>query len=217
MLLKESSNDGVFIAGSSTTHIVSMSEFLITASTAFGLIALAELGDKTQLVCITLAARHPPMPVLLGAALAFALLNGLAVLFGASIAAWLPEWLTAAGVAILFGVFGWWLWREADAATVEVAEQSGRSALLSTFSLIFVAELGDKTQLAVVGLASSQAMLPVWFGGTLGLVAISALGVLAGHTVLRRLPARLLHRVGGTLFLLLAALAGWRVVAGLAG
>lgn len=217
MLLKESSNDGVCIAGSSTTHIVSMSEFLITASTAFGLIALAELGDKTQLVCMTLAARHPPMPVLLGAALAFALLNGLAVLFGASIAAWLPEWLTAAGVAILFGVFGWWLWREADAARVEVAEQSGRSALLSTFSLIFVAELGDKTQLAVVGLASSQAMLPVWVGGTLGLVAISALGVLAGHTVLRRLPARLLHRVGGTLFLLLAALAGWRVVAGLAG
>lgn len=194
-----------------------MSEFFITASTAFGLIALAELGDKTQLVCMTLAARHPPMPVLLGAALAFALLNGLAVLFGASIAAWLPEWLTAAGVAILFGVFGWWLWREADAATVEVAEQSGRSALLSTFGLIFVAELGDKTQLAVVGLASSQAMLPVWVGGTLGLVAISALGVLAGHTMLRRLPARLLHRVGGTLFLLLAALAGWRVVAGLAG
>jgi putative Ca2+/H+ antiporter (TMEM165/GDT1 family) len=194
-----------------------MSEFFITASTAFGLIALAELGDKTQLVCMTLAARHPPMPVLLGAALAFALLNGLAVLFGASIAAWLPEWLTAAGVAILFGVFGWWLWREADAATVEVAEHSGRSALLSTFGLIFVAELGDKTQLAVVGLASSQAMLPVWVGGTLGLVAISALGVLAGHTMLRRLPARLLHRVGGTLFLLLAALAGWRVVAGLAG
>ena len=70
-----------------------MSDFLITASTAFGLVALAELGDKTQLVCMTLAARHPPVPVLLGAIIAFAILNLLAVLFGAAAAAWLPQWL----------------------------------------------------------------------------------------------------------------------------
>ncbi len=193
------------------------SAFVITTFTAFGLIALAELGDKTQLVCMTLAARHPPAPVLIGAVLAFAVLNFLAVLFGASVAAWAPEWVTAAVVAVLFAVFGWRAWREADAETVEVEEKSSRSVLLSTFALIFLAELGDKTQLAVAGLASTQAALPVWVGGTLGLAATSALGVLAGRTMLRRLPMHLLHRISGALFLLLAAVAGWRAFATLPG
>ncbi len=194
-----------------------MDTFFITASTAFGLVALAEVGDKTQLVCMTLAARHPPAPVLIGAVLAFALLNVLAVLFGASVAAWLPGWITAAIVAVLFAVFGWRSWREGDAETVDVVEKSGRSVLLSTFALIFLAELGDKTQLAVAGLASTQAALPVWIGGTLGLAATSALGVLAGSTVLKRLPMRLLHRASGILFLLLAVAAGWQALALLSG
>jgi putative Ca2+/H+ antiporter (TMEM165/GDT1 family) len=190
-----------------------MNEFLITASTAFGLIALAELGDKTQLVCMILATRHPYGPVLLGAVLAFAVLNGLGVLFGATLAAWLPEWVTAAVVAILFAAFGVKTLYQVGAETVEVEEPSNRGVLFSTFVLIFVAELGDKTQLAVAGLASTQAAFPVWVGGTLGLAAISALGVLAGRTVLQRLPLPLLHAVSGALFLLLAVLGGWRAVA----
>jgi len=52
-----------------------MSDFFVTASTTLGLVALAELGDKTQLVCMILATRHPPAPVLLGAVAAFAVLN----------------------------------------------------------------------------------------------------------------------------------------------
>ena len=194
-----------------------MNEFFITTATAFGLIGLAELGDKTQLVCMTLAARHPPMPVLSGAVLAFVVLNLLAVVFGASVAAWLPEWVTATVVAILFAAFGVKALRDAGAETVEVEEKSGRGVLLSTFGLIFLAELGDKTQLAVAGLASTQPALPVWVGGTLGLAAVSALGVLAGRTVLQRLPMRLLHQVSGALFLLLAMLAGWQAATALTG
>ncbi|MDG4594716.1 MAG: TMEM165/GDT1 family protein [Candidatus Contendobacter sp.] len=193
-----------------------MDEFFVTAFTTLGLVALAELGDKTQLVCMTLAARHPPLPVLSGAVLAFALLNLLAVLFGASVAAWLPEWLTATIVAVLFAVFGVTALRAAGAETDEVKEKSGRSVLLSTFVLIFLAELGDKTQLAVAGLASTQAATPVWVGGTLGLAAVSALGVLAGRAVLQRLPLSLLHRISGVLFLVLAVLAGGRTIAVLA-
>lgn len=178
---------------------------------------MAELGDKTQLVCMTLAARHPAPPVLLGAVLAFAVLNLLAVIFGAVAAAWLPEWLVAAGVAVLFAAFGIHALREAGAETVAVEERDGRGILVSTFALIFLAELGDKTQLAVAGLAGTQDALAVWVGGTLALALTSALGVLAGQTLLRRLPLRLLHLVGGALFLLLAALAGWRTFAALAG
>ena len=194
-----------------------MSDFWVTVSTTLGLVALAELGDKTQLVCMTLAARHPAPPVLLGAVLAFAVLNLLAVIFGAAIAAWLPEWLVAALVAVLFAAFGIHALREAGAETVAVEERDGRGILVSTFALIFLAELGDKTQLAVAGLAGTQDALAVWVGGTLALALTSALGVLAGQTLLRRLPLRLLHLVGGALFLLLAVLAGWRAFAALAG
>lgn len=194
-----------------------MSDFLVTVSTTLGLVALAELGDKTQLVCMTLAARHPASPVLFGAVLAFAVLNLLAVGFGAVAAAWLPEWLVAAGVAALFAAFGLHALREAGAETVAVEERDGRGILVSTFALIFLAELGDKTQLAVAGLAGTQDALAVWVGGTLALALTSALGVLAGQTLLRRLPRRLLHLVGGALFLSLAALAGWRAFAALAG
>jgi putative Ca2+/H+ antiporter (TMEM165/GDT1 family) len=194
-----------------------MSEFLVTASTTLGLVALAELGDKTQLVCMTLAARHPAPPVLLGAVLAFAVLNLLAVVFGAAVAIWLPEWLVAALVAVLFAAFGVHALRAAGAEAVKVEERDGRSVLLSTFVLIFLAELGDKTQLAVAGLAGTQDPLAVWVGGTLALALTSALGVLAGQTLLRRLPLHLLHLVSGALFLLLAAVAGWRAVTALAG
>lgn len=187
-----------------------MNDFLVTVSTTLGLVALAELGDKTQLVCMTLAARHPPMPVLLGAISAFALLNLLAVLFGAAVAAWLPQWLVAGAVAVLFAIFGWRAFREASEAMAEIHQSNGRSVFLSAFALIFLAELGDKTQLAVAGLAGTAAAWPVWIGGTLALAATSALGVWAGQTVLRRLPMRLLHRLSGALFLLLAVVAGWR-------
>lgn len=192
-----------------------MTEFLVTTSTTLGLVALAELGDKTQFVCMTLAARHPAPPVLLGAVLAFAVLNLLAVLFGAAAAVWLPEWLVAAVVAVLFAAFGLHALRDAAAETAEVQERDGRGVLLSTFALIFLAELGDKTQLAVAGLAGTHAALPVWIGGTLALTLTSALGVLAGQTLLRRLPIHLLHRICGGLFLVLAAVAGWRAFAAL--
>ena len=107
--------------------------------------------------------------------------------------------------------------REAGEETVDVRERSGRSVFVSAFALIFLAELGDKTQLAVAGLASTQAVLPVWVGGTLALAFTSALGVWAGQTLLRRLPVHVLHRVSGILFLALAALAAWRAISAFPG
>ena len=72
--------------------------FSVTIS-SFTLISLAEIGDKSQLVCMALAARHRHWPVILGATMAFLALNTLAVLFGAGVAAWVPERLTAGVVA----------------------------------------------------------------------------------------------------------------------
>ena len=189
-------------------------ESLSAALSTFTLIALAEIGDKSQLVCMTLAARHRHWPVLLGAVVAFSVLNVLAVLFGAAVATWVPEAVMAGIVAVLFAVFGIQSLRsEAGDESEEVEEKPGHGIFVTTLLLLLVAEFGDKTQIAVAGLAGSLAPIPVWVGATLALVMVSALGVWAGRTLLQRLPMHWLHRLAGGIFLLFAALAAWRALA----
>jgi len=185
-------------------------EFLSTVASTFTLIGLAEIGDKSQLVCVALAARHRHWPVLCGATLAFVVLNALAVVFGAGVAVWVPEKIAAAIVAVLFAVFGIHFLRAVDDDDEEVVTSTGRSIFITALLLIFVAEFGDKTQIAVAGLAVSLPPLPVWVGASIALATVSGLGVWAGRTFLQRLPVHLLHRISGGLFLVFAAFAGWR-------
>ena len=189
-------------------------EALSVFVSSFSLIALAEIGDKSQLVCMTLAARHRHWPVLLGAAAAFVVLNILAVSFGAAVAAWVPERVTAGLVAILFGAFGIHALRiQEDDESEMLVERSGHGIFFTTMLLILVAEFGDKTQIAVAGLAGSMDPYMVWLGATSALIMVSALGIWAGRTVLQRLPLVWLHRVSGVVFILFALLAAWRVFA----
>ncbi len=186
-------------------------EFSAAAATSFALIAAAEIGDKSQLVCMTLASRHRPLPVMLGALAAFALLNTLAVVFGVAIASWLPEWVVSAVVALLFFAFGVHALRAtADDEDEEVEEKSGHGIFLTTFLLLTVAEFGDKTQLAVVAMSSTHVPAGVWLGATLALAATSALGILAGRTILQRIPLQLLHRISGAFFVALAVFAAYQ-------
>ncbi len=192
-----------------------ITEISATAATSFALIAAAEIGDKSQLVCMTLASRHRAMPIMLGAVAAFAFLNTLAVVFGVAIASWLPEHIVAAIVAFLFAAFGIHSLRvKEDDDEEEIKEKSGHGIFFTTFLLITVAEFGDKTQLAVVALSSTAAPIAVWFGSTAALASTSALGILAGRTILQKVPLVLLHKISGTIFLLLAVFAGYRAYVG---
>lgn len=186
--------------------------FWATIST-FAVIFLAELGDKSQLVCMTLAARHRRVPVLVGAVAAFVLLNGLAVVFGVGLAKWIPERILAIAVAILFAVFGMLalLAREEDPDASPAAWSRG-GIVAATFSMIVLAEMGDKTQIAVAGLAATLAPIAVWLGATLALVATSALGVWIGSRLLQVMPLHRLHQLSGVLFLALAGLALTRAI-----
>jgi len=189
-------------------------EVFSVSLSSFVLVALAEMGDKSQLVCMTLAARHRHWPVILGASVAFLVLNTLAVLFGAGVAAWVPEQVMAGIVAVLFAAFGIHaLLNQDEEESDEVLEKPGHSIFFTTLLLILVAEFGDKTQIAVAGLATSVAPLPVWLGATVALLMVSALGVWAGRTVLQRLPLFWLHRISGGVFLLFAVLAAWKALA----
>ena len=161
------------------------------------------MGDKSQLVCIALAVRYRAIPVLMGAIAAFALLNLAAVLIGAAVANWLPEHIITIAVAVLFLLFG----IHAFSSDVEekndpIDKKAGHSIFLSTFLLITLAEFGDKTQIAVAGLASTADIAAVWLGATLALAVTSGIGVLAGRTILQQVPITLLHRLSGSLFIL---------------
>jgi Ca2+/H+ antiporter, TMEM165/GDT1 family len=181
---------------------------LKAAATSFALIFAAEMGDKSQLVCMALASKHRPVPVVFGALSAFALLNALAVGFGKAIANWFPEYVIAAAVALLFIVFGVQALRtEVEESHEEVKEKSGHGIFFTTFLLITVAEFGDKTQLAVVALSSTTSPVGVWLGSTLALGTTSALGVLAGRKLLEKISLELLHKIGGILFLMLSGVA----------
>jgi len=181
------------------------------SSSSFLLIFAAEIGDKSQLVCMALATRYRALPVMLGATLAFLLLNTLAVLFGVSIANWLPEVYISSIVAILFAVFGVHALRiEEDEDDENEEMRTNGSILAGTFLLITVAEFGDKTQLAVVALSSTSLPIAVWFGSTIALITTSALGVWAGRTILQRMPITMLHRISGIIFISLALLAAYK-------
>lgn len=185
-----------------------------SAGISLALIALAEIGDKSQLVCMALAARHGRVrPVLYGAVAAFSILNGAAVLFGTALAAWLPQTWVLAAMAALFAIFGAHsLWHAEKREDDEAEEISGHSLVVTAFLMIFLAELGDKTQIAVAGLAGLYPAMAVWLGATVALALTSAAGALAGKSVLRRLPVIWLHRLAGALFLTLSALAIWRLL-----
>jgi putative Ca2+/H+ antiporter (TMEM165/GDT1 family) len=186
--------------------------WLASAGTTFLLVGFAEIGDKSQLVCMTLAARHRGLPVAIGAVSAFAVLNLLAVVFGAAVAAWLPEWLVTLAVAALFAFFGINALRyREDEEDDNVDEKPGHGIVATTFLLIFLAEFGDKTQLAVAGLGSTTEPSAVWAGATAALALTSLLGVFAGRKLLHRLPLVWIHRVSGVFFLLLAIFAVTRL------
>jgi putative Ca2+/H+ antiporter (TMEM165/GDT1 family) len=175
----------------------------------FALIFLAEIGDKSQLMTIALASRHRALPVIIGTFSAFALLNVLAVAFGGALSRLIPESLLLTGAGLLFVFFAWQFWREDSEESDDSAKQRGRfGAVAASFSLIFVAELGDKTQLAMIALASrSDAAGTVLAAGTAAEWTLALIGVFLGRAFLRAVPLKQVHRGAALLFGLFGFLA----------
>lgn len=172
---------------------------------AFAVVFLAELGDKTQLVALTLAGRYPPGRVLLVLGAAIAVLQTLSVTAGALISRTMPDRAIAIGAGLLFLVFGVLTWRSADEEEVG-DEAAARAGLLGVAIAFFLAELGDKTMLTTAGLAADRGAVPVWLGSFTAMVAATALAVLAGRALTRRVSPRALRRAGAVAFLFVGAL-----------
>jgi putative Ca2+/H+ antiporter (TMEM165/GDT1 family) len=167
------------------------------AVVAFGVVFVAELGDKSQLLALTLATRYRPLPVLAGLALAAASLMVLAVAAGAALSAVVPtEALSVVG-GLAFLVFAVLTLRDGDPPgedlEVGVTAAEGRRrepGVLAVAGVFAVAELGDKTMLATLALAANNGMVGTWAGATAGMVAASSLAVLVGSQLGARLPER---------------------------
>ena len=188
-------------------------DFGVAVST-FALLFLAEMGDKSQLVAMTLAHGYRTLPVVIGTFAAFTLLNLLAILVGEALGRYVPRELVLIAAGILFLAFAWrsWFTEDEDAS---LAETAGRGALLTSFTVIFLAELGDKTQLAMIALAAeSGAIWSVFVGGTAALWAVSLLGIVVGRTLLRRVPTIWVHRAAAILFGVFGVLALSQVLVG---
>ena len=180
---------------------------------ALGLIALLELGDKTQLVTISLATRHPWREVLAGAVLGLVAATAVGAAVGGLLAATLGAWLTyiKVGGGILFILIG--VGTIVQAVRHHVQEEpeemvkERRSAFATAASFNFLAEFGDKTQIAVIILAASyDAPGSVFLGGSAGLALIAVLSVVIGTGLSRVLSEKWLRLLSTVLFILAGAL-----------
>jgi Ca2+/H+ antiporter, TMEM165/GDT1 family len=179
---------------------------------ALGLVFVAELGDKTQLVALGFGARHRLRPVLLGVAIAYAASNLLSVVVGGLLGVALP--VRAIGIAggLLFLGFAAWTLRDVEAGGAGEEEAgsdgqdralvAGRTIVLSVATAMFVAELGDKTMLATATLAAQGSPLYTWVGATVGIILSGVLGVLVGRVFGARLPGRVSRLGSAALFAL---------------
>lgn len=205
MALPLSSDPGLAAFGSSLTAIT-----------------LAELGDKTFFMALILAARHRARDVFIGAFAALAAVTLLSLGLGYGLRELLPGWVVPWLAAALFLGFGAKLLLDAQGMAADEAEQEEREAeatvnraesdqrfttapavIWESFSLVFLAELGDRTQFATIVLATAPAFsFAGLLAGTLaGHAVVTALAVGAGRWIGHRISEQLLYRLSGGLFL----------------
>jgi Ca2+/H+ antiporter, TMEM165/GDT1 family len=159
---------------------------------SFGVIFVAELGDKSQLMALAFATRYRALPVLAGITAATAVVHLVSVLVGALLGAALPARPVDLLAGLAFLAFAAWTLR-GDSVSQDEADRARRStggAVLAASVAFFLAELGDKTMLATITLATREGLLGTWLGSTLGMVAADAIAILVGRQLGRRLPER---------------------------
>ncbi len=183
--------------------------------TSTALVALAEIGDKTQLLAILLATRfRRPLPIIFGILVATLANHFLAALLGQSAASWLDGSLFRIAVALSFLAMAAWT-LVPDTMDDDGPSPARFGAFLTTCIAFFLVEMGDKTQIATIALGARFAdVLPVTAGTTLGMMIANVPAVLLGHQLVERIPLVLVRRIAAALF---AGLGLWILIEVLRG
>jgi len=170
------------------------------------MIFLAELGDKTQLVALTLATCYNTKVVLWGIFWSTLAIHVFSAGIGWFMGGLLPtDWIRfVAGIA--FVAFGFWTLRGDELDDDEESCKTTIHPFWLVFTTFFMAELGDKTMLSTITLATTNAFLPVWLGSTIGMVASDGLAIIAGKMLGSKLPAKTIKIGASVIFFLFGAL-----------
>jgi len=189
---------------------MNLTAFLVST----GVVVLAEMGDKTQLLAMAFATRFSALKVMIGVFVATVLNHALAVLLGSYITHFegLSTWISAvAYLSFLF--FGLWTIR-GDTLDGEQNRKLKYGAIITVAIAFFIAELGDKTQLATIALAAqypSQSIF-VLLGTTTGMLIADAFGIVVGVVLHKQLPERLVKFVSAGAFIIFGFIGGYGVL-----
>jgi putative Ca2+/H+ antiporter (TMEM165/GDT1 family) len=171
---------------------------------AFLIIGIAELGDKTQLLTIALASKYPIEKVIYGVVSATAALMLIAVFLGEIIQNFVPRLFISILAGAFFIIYGLMMIKPVG----EEKEESERAIkakdpFWAVFSALFLAELGDKTQLATFALAAKYGTpIQVWIGATLGMATVNLFGIVIGNVLKNYLPEKIITYISGGIFIL---------------
>ena len=181
---------------------------------SFGLIFVAELGDKSQLMAMTFAARYRARTILLAITAATAVVHLLSVALGSVLGAALPTDTISVVAGVAFLGFAAWTIRgdELDDEDEARSRRTNRSVFFTVAGAFFLSELGDKTMLATVTLATDYGWFGVWLGSTIGMVAADALAILVGQQLGARLPERTVKIGAAATFVIFGV---WMIVDGI--
>jgi putative Ca2+/H+ antiporter (TMEM165/GDT1 family) len=179
-----------------------MNAFLLAVAVSFAVVFVAELGDKSQLMALTFATRYKPLPVLVGVTIATAIVHLLSVAVGHGLGAAIPQGWISLVAAVAFLGFGAWTLRGDTLTPEEEAKvrRDGRSAVVAASTAFFLAELGDKTMLATITLATQHGWFGVWIGSTVGMVLADGLAIWVGRALGRHVDDRVIRPGAALLF-----------------
>ncbi|WP_156758436.1 TMEM165/GDT1 family protein [Actinokineospora pegani] len=184
-----------------------MDAFVLGTLVSFWVIFVAELGDKSQLMALTFATRFKVWPVILGITIATTVVHLASVALGVGLGSALPTgWINLAA-AVAFVGFGFWTLRGDSLTDDEKAKanQVTKSVVIAVGTAFFLSELGDKTMLATITLATDHHWAGVWIGSTVGMVAADALAIVIGRALGKSLPEKLIRYGAAALFFLFGA------------
>ncbi len=178
------------------------------------LVTIAEMGDKTQLVALAFATRFSAWVTIAGVFAATLLVHLFSVAIGGVLGLALPTHLIQLGAGIAFIAFALWTLR-GDSLDDDKVEHGRFGPFLTVAIAFFIAELGDKTMLTTITLASQyQDFVPVWLGSTLGMTIADGLAVVVGVVAGKRLPHRAIKLGAAGIFVFFGAWAIWTAVTG---
>lgn len=174
----------------------------------FVAVLLAEVGDKTQVMTLVLAARNRAiLPVFVGSVLGEVSANSIAVAIGTFLGIAIPLNIVSLVAGAVFIIFGILTIVKNEEKHEEVPQAKTKSILLSAFYLIFLAEMGDKSQIIALGLSAQyQNPITVLAGLALGFMAISSVAVLLGERTSKILPMKWIKIASGVLFMIFGIL-----------